>query len=224
MVNGYIQSKSPAVAEVQPGSTHAHYCVVSRMTILQAALSGASYNQADWVKASTLIDNFEWNSLLSEDVDESWSNWSKRFLLIMDECIPKKTLPKRKNLPWLTKRLISSIRKRNLLYKQGKLSGNLSKYKLKRNKVTSELRRAKRDFFRKGSNLGKIRSYLTLTEMSQSKQLPHRSVESKHLQFLLFLTQLTLIISLQTVLPQLAIVFSRYRLQYYIRFLSVKFL
>ena len=67
----------------------------------------------------------------------------------MDECIPKKTLPKRKNLPWLTKRLISSIRKRNLLYKQGKLSGNLSKYKLKRNKVTSELRRAKRDFFQK---------------------------------------------------------------------------
>ena len=101
------------------------------------------YNQADWVKASTLIDNFEWNSLLSEDVDESWSNWSKQFLLLTDECIPKKTLPKRKNLPWLTKRLISSIRKRNLLYKQGKLSGNLSKYKLKRNKVTSELRRAK---------------------------------------------------------------------------------
>lgn len=107
------------------------------------------YNHADWVRASTLIELFDWNSILSEDVDESWSNWSKQFLSIMDECIPKRTLPKRKNLPWLTKKLINSIKKRNRLYKQGKLSGNLSKYRLKRNKVTSELRLARRNFFQK---------------------------------------------------------------------------
>ena len=83
------------------------------------------------------------------NVDDSWSNWSKQFLSIMDEWIPKRTLPKRKNLPWLTKRLISSIRKRNRLYKQGKLSGDLSKYRLQRNMVTSELRIARQNFFRK---------------------------------------------------------------------------
>ena len=42
------------------------------------------------------------------------------------------------------KKLINSIKKR---YKQGKLSGNLSKYRLKRNKVTSELHLARRNFF-----------------------------------------------------------------------------
>ena len=63
--------------------------------------------------------------------------------------MPKRTLPKRKNLPWLTKKLINSIKKRNCLYKQGKLSGDLSKYRLKRNKVTSELRLARRNFFQK---------------------------------------------------------------------------
>lgn len=107
------------------------------------------YNHADWVRASTLIELFDWNSILSEEVDESWSNWSKQFLSIMVECIPKRTLPKRKNLPWLTKKLINSIKKRNRLYKQGKLSGNLSKYRLKRNKVTSELLLARRNFFQK---------------------------------------------------------------------------
>ena len=111
------------------------------------------YNHADWARASTLIYSFDWNSLLPDDVDDSWSNWSKQLLSIMDECIPKRTLPKRKNLPWLTKRLISSIRKRNRLYKQGKLSGDLSKYRLQRNMVTSELRIARllpsQNFFRK---------------------------------------------------------------------------
>ena len=95
-----------------------------------------------------LIDSTDWDALMSEDVSKSWSNWCQQFLSIMEDCIPKRTLPKRKNLPWLTKRLVRSIRKRNLLYKQGKLTGDLSKYKLLRNKVTSELRQAKRNFFK----------------------------------------------------------------------------
>ena len=65
----------------------------------------------------------------------------------MGECILRKTLPKRKNLPWLSKGLVNSIRRRNLLYKQGKLSGDLSKYRRMRNKVTCKMRRAKRDYF-----------------------------------------------------------------------------
>ena len=108
------------------------------------------YKHANWVRASTLIESFDWlNSILSEDVNESWSNWSKQFLLIMDECIPKRTPPKCKNLPWLMKKLINSIKKRNHLYMQGKLSGDLSKYRLKRNKVTSELCLARWNFFQK---------------------------------------------------------------------------
>ena len=83
------------------------------------------------------------------DRNESWSKWCQQFLSIMNKCIPKKTLPKRKNLPWLTKRLVNQIKKRNFLYKRGKLSGNLSKYKSMRNKGTRELRKAKQNFFLK---------------------------------------------------------------------------
>ena len=108
-----------------------------------------NYSQADWERASLLIESFDWSSLLSEDINEAWCSWCKQFMVIMEKCIPKKKLPKRKNLPWLNKRLVNSIKKRNLLFKQGKHSGNLSKYKLKRNKIALELRQAKQAYFRK---------------------------------------------------------------------------
>ena len=65
----------------------------------------------------TLIDSFDWASLLSNDINESWTNWCEQFLTIMRECIPTKTLPKRKNLPWLSKGLeeISYISEENTL-------------------------------------------------------------------------------------------------------------
>ena len=107
------------------------------------------YSLADWERAALLIESFDWSSLLLEDVNEAWSSWCKQFMAIMEECIPKKNLPKRKNLPWLSKRLINSIKKRNWLYKQGKRNGNLSKYRLKRNKITQELRQAKLGYFKK---------------------------------------------------------------------------
>ena len=97
----------------------------------------------------SLIDGFDWSSLLSNDVNESWTKWCEQFLTIMRECIPTKTLPKRKNLPWLSKGLVNSIKRRNLLYKRGKVSGNLSRYKLMRNKVTCDLRKAKKAYFQK---------------------------------------------------------------------------
>ena len=67
----------------------------------------------------------------------------------MNECIPKKKLPNRKNLPWLTKKPINMIKRRNLLYKRAKLTGNFSKYRAMRNKVASELRSAKRSYFQR---------------------------------------------------------------------------
>ena len=86
-------------------------------------------NQADWEMAHTLIDIVDWYELLSEDVNETWLKWSQQFMCIMGKYIPQRTLPKCKNLPWLTKRLISLSRKRNALFKRGKVLGNLSRYK-----------------------------------------------------------------------------------------------
>ena len=96
------------------------------------------YSQADWERACDQINSFDWSSLLSDDINEAWSNWSQKFLSIMNECIPKKKLPNRKNLPWLTKKLINMIKRRNLLYKRAKLTGNFSKYRAIRSHLSSD--------------------------------------------------------------------------------------
>lgn len=48
------------------------------------------YSLADWEKSCDLINSFDWNSLMSYDINEAWTNWSQKFLSIMNECIPKK--------------------------------------------------------------------------------------------------------------------------------------
>ena len=67
----------------------------------------------------------------------------------MNECFPKKKLPNRKNLPWLSKKLINLINQRNLLYKRAKLTGSFSKYKAMWNRVASELQFAKQFYFQR---------------------------------------------------------------------------
>ena len=68
----------------------------------------------------------------------------------MDVCIPKGTLPKRQNLPWLSKNLLRAMRKRNHLYKRAKRSGapvHMRKYRALRNKVVTMLHTDKKLFF-----------------------------------------------------------------------------
>ena len=106
-----------------------------------------NYKLANWDKANDLINDFDWDELLSDDINKSWSNWCEKFLSIMNHCIPRRKLPPRKNLPWLSKELTSLMRKRNMLYKHSKQLGDFTKYKSIRNKVTSELWKAKKRFF-----------------------------------------------------------------------------
>ena len=105
------------------------------------------YAYADWEKACELIDNTNWDSLRSDDINLSWSNWQQQFMGIIEDCIPKGVLPPRKNLLWLNKNLICAMRKRNQLYKKAKQSGDFSKYKFARNRVVSKLHMAKRAYF-----------------------------------------------------------------------------
>ena len=88
------------------------------------------YSLADWDRACELIEATDWNSLLDHsDINVSWNKWKSAFMNIMEECIPKATLPPRRNRPWLTKKLIQAIRRRNFLYKRAKATGNYSKYR-----------------------------------------------------------------------------------------------
>ena len=107
------------------------------------------YAHADFEKASEKIAETDWDALASDDIDQYCSLWQSTFLSIMEECIPRKVLPpRRRNLPWLNKPLVQSIRKRNCLFKRAKRSKlHHSQYKCARNRVTSQLRQAKKEYF-----------------------------------------------------------------------------
>ena len=104
------------------------------------------YDHADFGKACELINSTDWDALIVDnDVSLSLQNWEQCFLQIMDVCIPKGTLPKRQNLPWLSKNLLRAMRKRNRLYKRAKRSG--APVHMTRNKVVMMLRTDKKLFF-----------------------------------------------------------------------------
>ena len=54
-------------------------------------------------------------------------------MLIVAELIPNKVIPTRRNLSWLNKSIVCSVKKRNLLFKQAKKTGDY------RRKSVSEL-------------------------------------------------------------------------------------
>ena len=60
------------------------------------------YDNADFDKANRVISDADWSFLKDQiDVDVAWDLWEQKFLSIMEECIPKGTVPTRQNLPWL---------------------------------------------------------------------------------------------------------------------------
>ena len=88
--------------------------------------------------------------MLSGDINKAAQQWEEQFLNVMEQCIPKVTITPGCNLPWLTKDLQQAFRARNLAYKCAKRTGcpdHFDQYKLLRNKATSMLRNAKRNYF-----------------------------------------------------------------------------
>ena len=69
---------------------------------------------------------------------------------IMEDCVPNVQLPNRRNLPWLTKDIVRTIKKRNYYYRLAREHGrseDCDRYKCLRNDVVSALRLGKATFF-----------------------------------------------------------------------------
>ena len=98
------------------------------------------------------LDELQANVLLQKpDIICIVENWTRKFLEIMEECIPQQELKKkRRNLPWLTKNVVRHMQKRNNMFPRAKRSKNpthFAKYKKIRNNVTTMLRSAKQSYF-----------------------------------------------------------------------------
>ena len=91
---------------------------------------------------------------------------------IMNESIPKGTLPKRQNLPWLPKNLLQTMRKRNYLYRRAKTTGvprDMGQYRTARNKTVTMLCNAKKDFFNKLNTADRKQFWKTMKYLRRSK-------------------------------------------------------
>ncbi len=111
------------------------------------------YSLGDFDRACELLDETDWDRITSVgDIDQSWSNWQSVFLNVISTCVPRKTLPCRKHLPWISPAILKAIKRRNVLLKAFKRSGNPQKYleyKQVRNRIVSTLRSKKQLFFEK---------------------------------------------------------------------------
>ena len=110
-----------------------------------------NYNQGDFAKAKCMINTTNWDQLFSTDMNISLQNWQSEFLHIMEACIPKSRPSSKRRLPWLTRRMLLLINKKNKLFRAWRQSGSLTlrrKYIALRNSLTNLLKSAKKSFFR----------------------------------------------------------------------------
>ena len=54
------------------------------------------YALADFLRACDLLDATNWDPMMAMDLDQAWEFWQQMFLNIMEQCIPKGSLPQRK--------------------------------------------------------------------------------------------------------------------------------
>ena len=133
-------------------------------------------------RANELLTDTNWEQLLdTPDVNQALQNWESIFMSIMESCIPKCTLPRRKNLPWLSKNLKRAMQKRNTLFRRAKSSGSAEiwrKYKGMRNKVTSMLRDSKQSFFTRHINNGNKKQFWKTMKYLRKEQSTIPSLRS----------------------------------------------
>jgi len=86
--------------------------------------------------------------MLPEDIDGAWDTWQREFLKIMEQTIPKSTLPNRHNIPWVNKSIVQAVRKRNGLSELANNASYTRMYTRAHNRVTTMIRNAKWSYFR----------------------------------------------------------------------------
>ena len=108
------------------------------------------YDHGNYNDLRQMISEYNWDSVRNDDVNEYANCFSKTLLSLAEQCIPTKHVTIRpRDLPWINNTIRRLIRKRNRLYKKYKKDRtilNYDKFKQARNEVTSNLRKAKKDY------------------------------------------------------------------------------
>ena len=108
------------------------------------------YDHGNYNDLRQMISDYNWDSVRNDDVNEYANCFSKTLLSLAEQCFPTKHVTIRpRDLPWINNTIRRLIRKRNRLYKKYKKDRtilNYDEFKQARNEVTSNLRKAKKDY------------------------------------------------------------------------------
>lgn len=109
-----------------------------------------NYHQSDFKSINYVLEGIDWKvKFLNKDVDNMWSSLVEELVDCRSIYVPKR-IPKKGNYPkWMKKHIKRDIKKRVKLWKRFKEFPTLlneAKFNKCRNKITSEIRKAKREF------------------------------------------------------------------------------
>ena len=109
-----------------------------------------NYHKADYVKICDQLDSVDWDKQLhGSDLEKMWQNVKGELIKCRGEYVPKRKLQKRKFPLWMKRHIIRMIKTKDKLwkrYKERPSYENQRKYNEIRNKVSFEIRQAKRNF------------------------------------------------------------------------------
>ena len=108
------------------------------------------YKSADFETANSTLKCLPTAIFSDDDVNKFWTEWYDVFMTVMEETIPTKQIKPKTKVPYLTEELLHLVRKKCRLHKHAKRVGTSrawTKYTKVRNRVTSELRSAKKIYF-----------------------------------------------------------------------------
>lgn len=113
------------------------------------------------VRTEKTIDEFrtallqqDWSGVYVNDVDAAYETFLNTYISIYNKCCPMKLLkkPRKIDKPWMTLGLIKACKKKNRLYKEyvkNRTPDNEAKYKAYKNKLTTIIRKSKKDYYNK---------------------------------------------------------------------------
>ena len=138
-----------------------HNCILVSLGVSPPPLPKTSrrkvwlYKRADFDSANRSLSCIPSFFFPGKDVNAFWQQWADLFLTTMSTFIPSKSILPRRNLPYFSKELVLLVRRKQRHFAQAKRLNtprSWSKYNKVRNKVTTALRSAKRDYLTKLSS------------------------------------------------------------------------
>ena len=107
------------------------------------------YKRANWQQLRNLFKDCPWPNVLDGDINTAWLNFKRTYISVVNQCVPLLKFRGKTNPPWISKKLVSQIKQKRLLWRRYKVDGSSSCYddfKSAEKLLKKQIRKAKLSF------------------------------------------------------------------------------